>query len=149
MGKKDLQTITHLANIFKKYDAPYLFLQLMFVYKEVKKGYFPQTHDNPQIKPIFEQEVAPLLKGLGLYVSFKHGGLVTGDEALYKSWNGFGFYFRKKHFGSHYLGYPECCELRFNIAEALLSFHLYYIIKRILVDKDKEAAAKLDMHQEY
>lgn len=145
MAKKNIQTIEKLANLLNKHEASNHFLQIMCVYKKVKNGYFPQTKNNSEIKQLFENEVAPLLRELGLYVSFKHGGLVTHDEALYKSWNSFGFHFRKKHFGAHYLGYPDCCDLRFNIAEQLLSFHLYYIIKRILVDKDKKVAAMLDM----
>ncbi len=148
MAKNDIQIITQLADLLKQYNAPHHFLQLIFVYKKVKKGYFPQTQNNSQVKNLFENEVTPLLRELGLYVSFRHSGYVTYDANLYQSWNGLGFHFKKRKFGSYYLGYPDCCELRYNITEQLLSFHLYYIIKRILLDKDKEAAAKFDMFLE-
>ncbi len=145
---RDVEIIVKLANLLNRFNAASQFLQLMFVYKRVKNGYFPQTKNDPQIKQLFENEVTPLLRELGLFVSFKHSGLVTHHEALYKSWNSLGFHFRKRKFGSYYLGYPDCCELRYNITEQLLSFHLYYIIKRILLDKDKEAVAKFDMFLE-
>ncbi len=146
MAKTDITIIIQLAEILNRFNAAEHFLQLMLVYKKVKKGYFPQTNDDAQTKKFFENDITPLLRDLGLYVSFKHGGYVTYDKELYKSWDGFGFYVRKRKFGSYYLGYPNCCELRYNLTDQLLSFHVYYIIQRILINKDRKASAKLDMH---
>jgi len=145
---KEIKTISELANKLNGYGASKDFLQIMLVYNKIKNGYFPQTNDKLEVKHIFESEITPLLKQLGLYVSFKHGGYVTYDEKKYKSWDGWGFHFKKKEFGSYYLGYPKCCELRFNLFPQLLSFHLYYIVKKILIDKDNNAVSKLERYIE-
>ncbi len=133
----DVQIINQLAEILvKKYDRSTDFLQIMFVYRNVKPGFFPQFRDEPEVVPIFKKEVLPLLKELGFYVSFKHGGYVTLSHHLYKSWNGFGYHFNQKNFGPHYLGYPECCQISFNLFPDLLSFSLYYQLQKIINEND-------------
>jgi len=144
MANEEIKTIEELAGILNKYNAAKSFLQIMFVYKKVKPGFFVQAEENREAGSVLNQ-ITPLIKDLGLYVSSKHGGYITHDYALFKSWNGFGFYIEKKNLGSFYLGYPKCCETQFIIAPDLIGFSIYYNLKKVLIDNDKKAAAKFDM----
>ncbi|MBW2982123.1 hypothetical protein KY343_04545 [Candidatus Woesearchaeota archaeon] len=144
MANEKVRIIEELARILNGYNAANSFLQIMFVYKKVKTGFFVQGEENKEVRAVFRQ-IIPLVKNLGLYVSSKHGGYITHDYSLYKSWNGSGFYFKKTNLGSFYLGYPECCETQFIMAPDLIGFSIYYTLKRVLIDRDKEAAAKFDM----
>lgn len=135
--------IQQLATILVQYDKPDNFMDIMYVYERVKLGYligFDNQEHKREIIYTFKKEIAPLLEGLGLFISYKHGGYITYDRKLYQNWNStITFYFKRNQKGSYFLGYPICCETAWNNSPNLLSFSIYNILKRFLVEKDRKS----------
>jgi hypothetical protein len=132
-----IETIAKLANLYNTYGLTRDFLEVMYVYEKVKVGYTPQLDGNKELL-IFKEKFFPYLKELGLFVSFKHGGYVTNNGHLFKSWNGWRYYFKSKLLGSYYLGYPDCCQWGFSLTGTVLyGLTLYLALKKILKNKSR------------
>jgi len=141
------ENIIKLAEILNEYGKShhyYLwhdFMQIMYVLKKVKTGYWAQTDDKKELEMI-----APYVKSLGLYISFKHQGYITYNKSKYNSWNGPWFGVKRKNIGTFYLGYPHCCEAAYIQIGPFSNAHIYYILKQILVDRNIHAYKTLKQY---
>lgn len=99
--------------------------QFLYVMENVKPGFWLQKIDRKSLK-----KIRNVSGWFDLYVSKKHGGYVTKDKTLYKSWNRiFGFELDAEK----YIGYPACCVEHHNTkaSKEKLFTDIYILIKLV------------------